>query len=720
MKKRFIEQNFPIEEIDLVALREGNSKRPVYRIHKWWARRLGSVFRMVLITLLSEAGLRDKEILRRFWGDWQAEDRPIILDPFMGGGTTLFEGLRLGARVIGSDINPVAWFLTKKEIEPVDLQALKQAYERLETRVGGFIKDLYRTTCPKGHRAEIMYTFWIKQIPCDECGKTFDLWPNYWVARWPDRRTVVCPKCGEFFEIPPHAGKARCPQCGSEFEPSRGNSGRGIAVCPHCGKRHKLLDAVRRLGGPLPVRLYGIEGYCPTCNARFLKPADGDDLARAQMAEQEWQERQSTALFPKQEIPTDGRSDPRPVNHGYTHFHHLFLPRQLLALSTLLQGILQEEDINLQEHLLLAFSDALDANNIFCKYEIDYHKISLLFGLHAYHPIERPTENNVWGTKFGRGTFSASFAKVLRGKEYALNPHEKGRYKGEKIKTGHPGVGELAKNAEELFQRKGDVFLRCGDSSNLSELPDKSVDYVVTDPPYFDNVMYSELADFFYVWLRLALQGRYSWFRPDHSHREEELVQNEKEAKGIGYFSNTLASIWREVRRVLKDDGAMAFTFHHNSPAAWAAMAESLQKAGFVVTAAPFVRSEGKSGFHSSKGNIRYDVVLVCRKGKPVLPSESEWAEMVPEVARRARNWVARTAALGLPVNEGDILTALMGEAFVALLSQRITKGEPLNLYEALSRLAHEVRRIGWNQKLDVPQQLAMFAEQAPTYSDSD
>ena len=712
-----IENDFPIEEIDLIALREGNSKRPVYRMHKWWARRLGSVFRMLLVTLLSDAETPKKGIVRRFWSDWQPEERPTVLDPFMGGGTTLFEALRLGARVVGSDINPVAWFLTKKEIEPVDTQALRDAFSRLEHRVGAEIKRLYRTTCPEGHPAEIMYAFWVKQIPCDGCGQTFDLWPNHWVARWPDRRTVVCPTCGAFFDIPPHAEKATCPVCHTEFDPAHGNSGRGFAVCPNCGKRHRLLDVVQRIGGPLPVRLFGIEGYCPTCDRRFLKPADEGDLERVRQAEAEWNRMKQDALYPRQEIPVDGRSDPRPVNHGYTHFSDLFLPRQLLALSTLLRGILEEEDVNLQEHLLLAFSDALDANNIFCKYEIDYHKISLLFGLHAYHPIERPTENNVWGTKFGRGTFSASFAKVLRGKEYALRPYERGKYKGERIGTVHPGVGRLAPDARRFIEGKGDVFVRCGDSSDLKDLPDGSVDYVVTDPPYFDNVMYSELADFFYVWLRLALKGRYPWFLPEHSRREEELVQNEREGKGIEYFSKTLASIWKEARRVLKDDGALTFTFHHNSPEAWAAMAKSLMDAGFVVISAPFVRSEGKSGFHSSRGNIRYDAILVCQKGNPVFPSAEEWNRSVPEVIGRARKWLERTASLDLPMNPGDILTALMGEALVFLLSPRLRAGPPVGVLSALSSLSEEAPRIGREVELRVPQQLAMFAEAEPDYA---
>ena len=228
--------------------------------------------------------------------------------------------------------------------------------------------------------------------------------------------------------------------------------------------------------------------------------------------------------------------------------------------------------------------------------------------------------------------------------------------------------------------------------------------------------MYSELADFFYVWLRLALKGRYPWFLPEHSRRDEELVQNEKEGKGIEYFSGTLASIWREAHRVLKDDGVLAFTFHHNNPEAWVAMTESLMEAGFVVTAAPFVRSEGKSGFHSSKGNIRYDAILVCRKGNAVLPSAEAWNEMLPSVVERARTWLERTVALGLPLNPGDVLTALMGEALVTLLSPGIRAGEPVDLANALSMLSEEVPALEWAVVSESPRQLRMFAESEADY----
>ena len=164
----FIEFSLPVEQLNKVALSEGNSKKPVYQMHKWWARRLGSVFRAIILSAFSRNDETDETIWRRFTEGTNLAGK-IILDPFMGGGTTIIEGLRLGCRVICVDINPVAWFVTKKEAEPVDLDRLDAAFHHLEHTVGRQIRQYYQTTCPKGHSAEAMYFFWIKTAACAEC-----------------------------------------------------------------------------------------------------------------------------------------------------------------------------------------------------------------------------------------------------------------------------------------------------------------------------------------------------------------------------------------------------------------------------------------------------------------------------------------------------------------------------------------------------------------------
>jgi len=657
-----IERDLPIEQINPVALAEGNSKKPVYQMHKWWARRLGSVFRALILGTFTPA--KESETLWQKFCDGANLQGKIVLDPFMGGGTTVVEALRLGCKVIGVDINPVAWFVTKKEIEPVDLKALEDAFRQLEQTVGQVIKRYYRTRCPKGHEAEVMYFFWVKVAKCRQCGARVRLFPDYELSKRNHAYVCVCRRCLQIITTSGYSPKTQCPECGEVFDPKKGVVGRGFFQCPFCGERQKVLDAIQRKGTRLETELHGLEGFCDLCG-RFFKRVDEADIALWQEAKSEFERRKEHLLFPNQAIPTEGRSDPRPVNHGYTHFWQMFNERQLLCLSLLLEAILRLPDPNIREFLLLAFSDALDANNMFCKYEVEWHKVSVFFGLHAYHPIERPTENNVWGTAYGRGTFVKCYEKVLKAKRYCQQPYERlTDLRGKRFSktTGMEKIeGHLVSNFDELLSTERAALLRCQSAEDLSFLPDGSVDAVITDPPYFDNLQYSELADFFYVWLRLGLKDAYPWFEPEYSSHQRELVQNEKLGKTVDFFREGLKRVFAECYRVLKEDGLMVFTFHHSKTWAWAALANALIQSGFYISKSHIVRSEGKSGFHSSEGNIRYDAVLVCRK-QPFPNTECDWHSLRDHILDEAAECLERTVQSGMSVSAIDVFTIVMAK----------------------------------------------------------
>ncbi len=660
---RLIEKDFPVYRLNPVALAEGNAKKPIYRMHKWWARRLGSVFRMITLAAFSWEEETETTIWQRFLRGADLGS-PIVLDPFMGGGTTIVEALRLGCKVIGVDINPVAWFVTKKEVEPVDIKSLDAAFDWLKHTAGKTILKYYSTTCPAGHRATTMYYFWVKVAPCARCGALVKLFPNYELSRRDHVDVCVCPKCLQINEVDSGRSTVTCRECGYAFNPRKGIAGKGVYHCPVCGATHRVLDAVAAKGTHLDMELHALEGYCSICG-RFFKRVDQIDLSLWQQVVEEYEKRQDTLLIPRQAIPVEGRSDPRPINHGYTHFWQMFNERQLLCLSILLEHIMAISDQNVRELMLIAFSDCLDANNMFCKYEIEWHKVSLMFGLHAYHPIERPTENNVWGTRFGRGTFVKCFEKVRRAKIYCQRPYERVLGSNGKRYTHYTGreriEGWLVDDFRTLTRRDHAVLLRCQSSEDLSFIPDKSVDCVITDPPYFDNVQYSELADFFYVWLRLALRNFYPWFEPDLSRRSNEIVKNEELGKTTSSFVEGLRCVFRECHRVLKDDGLLIFTFHHNKVWAWEGIGQLLLDSGFYVSATPIVRSEGKSGFHGSEGNIRYDCILVCRKMSCYV-SSNDLSSLGRKVLQDSSTWTQRTLDSGMPVNEVDLFTIVMGK----------------------------------------------------------
>jgi adenine-specific DNA methylase len=306
---------------------------------------------------------------------------------------------------------------------------------------------------------------------------------------------------------------------------------------------------------------------------------------------------------------------------------------------------------------------------------------------------------------------------VRRAKAYCQKPYERLLdLRGQRYSkcTGKERIeGRLVEDFDELMGADRTALLRCQSSEDLSFIPDRSVDAVITDPPYFDNVQYSELADFFYIWLRLALKDLYSWFEPDFSSRLDEIVKNDKLGKTTGFFTKGLRRVFMECYRVLKDDGLLVFTFHHNKVWAWEGIAQLLLDAGFYISATSIVRSEGKSGFHSSKGNIRYDCVLVCRKQPSPFP-ERDWTSAKDSILNDAVFWARRTLESGMSINEVDVFSIVMGKTMEYYTKVLAGRKEGVTLAEALQEMADLTANVGESaaaSKTHVGQveQLALF-----------
>ena len=896
MTKRAIEEAFPIVAINRLAVPERNAFKPIYMMHKWFARRASCVFRAILLRALKPAGT---DLMAEFYKDHGSDpdtQGKVILDPFMSGGTTVVEALRLGCKVVGIDLNPVAWFVVKTQVEPVDLVALDAAFKRLAARPVSWsgrplretLLDLYRTdapwtlaqpSAPALGQSDLIYTFWVKHAPCTSstCKKSVPLFGDVVAAKSPTIRyhpDCTCPRCQKQFdwEIEPAAqiadprlmihaaacsggvgrttqrctyahpdgglfvtqgaptegqaavrwgrlpaGHVFCPHCaeivkpmvgrglvsagakghkpkrkkvpltvllcphteevfqwrgdlaedarvrspgGHEYAPHGGNMPEtGRCVCPHCGNNDAVIEAIRTLplSERLPLSAYAVQAYAAGCDPKFLSddndfddsdnplaldlsqsiPSTGEteptddaddegaeverpavtvprthnliwmqkgryyarhsptDLARCQQAEQVWKENVERLPHPKSDIPERFNTD-QMIKHNYRRWAQMFLPRQLLAISSLFEAILAESETKLQDLLLCAFSNMLEANNEFTRNRAARNTPGGtapggIFARHDFQPKMTLCEQNVWGKNSGTNTFIRRIASLRKGIVFASNP-----YDGVINEKGKPAKFE----GLDPLPTDTRFDLRSGDSR--VELANVSfADLVITDPPYANNVHYSELADFFYVWLRLALKGRYPQFLPEYTPKIEEITENESRGKMAKDFQEGLTAVLEKSARRLKPSGLIVFTFHHAEDRAWEAVLNSICNAGLVVEAIYPVHADSENSMNlMEKESIAYDLVHVFRP-RSAQTARRNWAGLKTQVRRRAQEEIrqiesGRYGGSALPAP--DVRMVLIGKC-LELYSQHYGavvdwQGQPLSLRAALQDIRLMVEQI--------------------------
>lgn len=651
-----LEESFPIIEISQVAEQESWRKeinRPLYHIHKWWATRLGTVFRGITLGALSKPGT---DIWKNFYETHNLAGK-VVLDPFMGSGTTLGEAMKLGAKAVGCDINPVSTFLVRQAFTPVNESELKSAFDNLEASVSSEIKRYYKTRDPiSGQFITVLYYFWVKVITTPE-GEVIPLLSSYVFSKnaYPKKKPraqILCPSCWDVIEDRYDATKLKCSNCGHNFNPQQGPVS-GQYVTTEKGVRYKIKELLPENGEPIEHRMYAIMALREDGTKVYLPVLD-EDLKLYEKAK----ERLVSEVLP---LPCTsvrpGHNTNQARSYNYNEWRGFFNDRQLLCLGLLLKEILKIDDYVIQEQMLCLFSGALEFNNMFCSFKGEgTGAVRHMFSNHILKPERAPLENSIWGSNKSSGTFSTLFeSRLLRAKRYLNKPFEVSlKYKkdgsrapgSDKVVASNPVLGGIVETWAELETVENGALVLNGDSSKLP-IPDKSIDAVITDPPYFDFVHYSELSDFFFAWLSPVLRDRYDWMnRKDSSSFGE--VQNKEEH----IFSRQLASVFTEACRVLKDEGLMAFSFHHSRSEGWAAIYRAINSSGMAVVAIHPVHAEqrGASPKSSAKNPISLDIILVCRKVDFSVHQPHCSSEILKNVDRLSKE----LESAGMNVSKGD------------------------------------------------------------------
>lgn len=695
-----IEKDFDIPFIADLALREKQIQqnyRPIIAVHKWFARRPGTLFRGLLLSEFVDGNLRDN-----FYKAQNLHGIKIA-DPFMGGGTPLIEANRLGCDIAGYDINPMAYWIVRQEIEQLDLKAYREEAVALQSYLEKEVGSFYKTTCMKcgSPNAHVKYFIWVKTLRCDRCGDIFDLYPGYLLAanRRHPKNIFICSACGELNEVEDRKNPGICHTC-NEVLKLNGPANRNRCQCPQCGRINTYPNA---LTGAPQHRMIAIEYHCPTCKpnhqGRFFKKPDRKDLARYDKAFETWA-RLCPSFVPDEEIPPGDETD-RLRRWGYRRYCDMFNERQLLGLELSCQFIAGLSDEKIRNALATNLSDLLRYQNMLCRYDTMALKSLDIFSVHGFPVGLIQCESNFLGitngykgSNVGSGGWSNIVLKYDRAKAYCENPFEIRHQSGRKLQVPIKGewIGDYRNGSVAPEKRNVDLYCH---SSNFSDLPAASLDAVLTDPPYYANVQYAELMDFCYVWLRRLAVDASGVFRKYSTRDENELTGNITMDRGLSHFTEGLSAVFVKMAYALKQGAPLVFTYHHNTIEAYLPVAVAILDAGLTCSASiPCPAEMGASIHINGTGSSVIDTVFVCRltgsvPRRIIVSTPQQIAGLVAEDLERIR-------AGEVKLIRGDIRCIAYGH-LVRLAIWQLQKSwdSGLSASEKMKIVAGDIERLG-------------------------
>jgi len=664
-RHRMIERHFNVPFVAALALREKQIQqnyRPVIAVHKWFARRPGTLFRALILSEFS-----GQSVIENFYNSHYLPDVRVF-DPFMGGGTTMMEANRVGCSVVGADINPMAWWIVRQELLDLDIDAYLKTAEQLRVHLDAEVGHLYRTKCGNcdSDGARVKYFLWVKTAHCGGCGRNTDLFPNFLVSE-DVRHTAnvfVCGHCGELFETANRKEPGACPHCHRAL-PLEHTAKRNKSNCQHCDGPVSYPD------NSVPEhRLYAIEYHCDVCagradgrKGRLFKKAGPEELAKFKDAAERLQ-KMRPKFIPEDAIPAGDETE-RLHRWGYHHYRDLFNARQLLSLELSCRWIDAVKDERIREALATNLSDLLRYQNMLCRYDTMALKSLDVFSVHGFPVGLIQCESNLLGivghrgAPVGSGGWLNIVEKFAKAKRYCAQPFEIRHEGSRKVEVPIKGewIGSFRNGKHPPEQRE--IKLLCDDSSS-TKLNGAKFDAVFTDPPYFGNVQYAELMDFCYVWLRKLLGDSIPEFRKPSTRHQNELTGNVNMGRGLDHFTEGISRTILHAVMKLKPGSPLAFTYHHNQLEAYIPLAVAILDAGLVCSASlPCPAEMGASIHINGTDSSVVDTVLVCRSTGSF---PRHWlAQDAAGVAEIVRRDIESLAEAGLAATKGDIRCICFG-----------------------------------------------------------
>ena len=631
--------------------------------------------------------------------------RPLVVDPFAGGGAIPLEALRVGADAFASDLNPVAVLLNKVVLEYIPKYGQKLADE--VRKWGQWVKEEAEKELgefyPKDEDGSTPIAYlWartiISEAPDDGTGIPVEvpLMRSLWLAkkkgrnralRWVrDAQGKVKTETVEVTYAEGVTRKVRRPLL-EIFEPKNakevegGTVARGSATCPVTGYTTPVASVRTQLkprkGGTDDARLFCVVTTRMTQQGRFYRlPTEQDwgavRKAAAELEKRKEQHRGELSLVPDEPTPQGGGTGAGRAfsqrNYGMNTFENLFTPRQALALTTLvgLVGQLGEKQTgddpglvrSVQSCLALAVDRQADYTSSLCSWGPSRENIQHTFGRQAIPMIWDFTEvnslSNSTGCWDGAYEWGVAFCRHL-----------------EKLDL-HSAQTEQANAASH-------------------PLPDDSAQFFCSDPPYYDAVPYADLSDFFYVWLKRTLPSSVGIsFADELTPKKDECIVDEVKGKDRKYFEETMGKAMAEGCRILSPDGIGVIVFAHKSTSGWEAQLQAMVDAGWTITGSWPIDTEMGSRLRAmDSAALASSIHLVCRPREnpdgTLKELIGDWRDVLQELPQRIHEWMPRLASEG--VVGADAIFACLGpalEVFSRYSSVEKASGEQVSLREYL------------------------------------
>ena len=763
--KRLAEVDFPIAEVSKHAVQEKSNRQHGHpsMLHPWWARRPLASSRAMLMALLlpdpcdthcpeafkrearrillgmcgrpqgwtatirSDNGLR--QVILKFIADFanrdfatdsnyldvsralvkvaHGEEPPLVVDPFAGGGSIPLEALRLGCEAFASDLNPVACLILKVMLEDIPRHGPKLAEElrsvgrEIRRQVKQELADLYPTDIDGA--TPVAY-LWARTLRCEapNCGAEIPLMRSFWLCNKAKckralRHRVVRPQGGspfvEFEVFEPeadkdvHSGtvthaKATCVCCGTVLPPRQV---RKQLVSQQGGADVVFDEDGRRKGG---ARMTAVVTLRPGQKERYYRlPTDADYtvVRKAQKrltgALEKWEHegKQDLCPVPDEPLPPIGTLGFRVQRYGMLQWGDLFTARQKVTLKSIIKILVKQQGHTVVSRLLaLSMGKLLRHYNVLSKWHKGSETVAGAFAMQTL-------------------PMSWDFPEM-----FPLTPYSGGL---------DDAIDDIVK-ATSMISAIVSTLGQSGTADAAKHtLPDETCAIWFTDPPYYDAIPYSDLSDFFLVWLKRILPDQpllRDPFDPSNplSPKSAEVVQDETKhvegkSKDKAWFEETMTSAFSEGRRILCKDGVGSVVFAHKTTEGWEALLSGIIRGGWTISGSWPIATERRARLRARESaSLATSIHLICRP-RPENASVGDWADVLRELPSRVGDWMKRLQGEGM--RGADLVFACIGpalEIFSRYCAVETAAGHEVKLAEYLEKVWEVVGRTALQQVL--------------------